>query len=458
MYLPKKQETSSAASSASTSSASTVKSASTASTTCKEPDIHVAPETKKEVLPLGSVVEVTAGDERTQTFLDTHNMDLPYGAVMEVTAGDEKTQEALDAMDPETKEALSRSLNDCIANRSNCSTTAKEADLVSEVTLDYGLSSTQETKAKLDTMDDAVKEAVRCSLTDFFASRTSGKPIVEPTKKEDVEVMDVETKEAVRRSLNDFIGRRNTETKMNAMEAAMDEAIRRSLTDSFANRINKNASSTSSAPTKPMEEENAETMDVETKEAVRRSLDDFFVRRKTDAETKEAIRSSINDLLVHRKSENNTETEIAEPNEVEEEVNEIEEEVNEIETPSVAVDIVMNDDDDLSEGIEEEYDDDLSEVTENNVEVTNEDEESIVSGNDESDAGTETIESIISENSDVKKDDGWHMVKEDEDMVTEDKDITVAEDEDMIASAAQMLGSYIFHSDANFPPRSDSSV
>lgn len=431
-------------------------SASAAPTACKEPEIDVAPETEKEVLPLGSVVQVTAGDELTQKFLDSPNMNLPDGAVMEVTAGDEKTQKALDAMDPETKESLSRSLNDCIANRSSCVTTAKETDLVSEVTMDNGLSPTQETKAKLDTMDDAVKEAVRRSLTDFFASRTSEKPIVEPTKKEDVEVMDVETREAVRRSLNDFIGRRGTETKMDAMQAAMKEAIRRSLTGSFTNRVDENASSTStsSVPTKPVEEENAETMDVETKEAVRRSLEDFFFRRKTDAETKEAIRNSINDLLVRRKSESSTETKIAQPNEAEEEMNETEtpsvagdivvndddEEANEIETPSVAVDISVNDDDDLSEGMEEEDDDDLSEGTEDNLEGTNEDEETIVSGNDELDAGTETIESTISENNDEKKDD-WHMV-----------------DQDMIAAAAQMLGSALFHSDASLTRRSDPSV
>merc|ERR1712154_737583 len=164
------------------------------------------------------------------------------------------------------------------------------------------------------------------------------------------------------------------------------------------------------APTEPKEEEIPETMDVETKEAVR---------------------NSISELLMRRMNQNKTETET--------ESNEVEEEVHEIETPSVTVDIAVSGDDDLSEGIEEVNDDDLSEATEENVELTNED--LIVSGHDELDAGAESIKSNTSEKSDEKKDD-WQMV---------------TEDEEMIATAAQMLGSALFHSDASLSRRSDPS-
>jgi len=381
-----------------------VVSTSSASTNSKEPDVHVAPEPEKDVLPVPSI-QLSAGDARTQKFLESSNMVLPAGAVMEVTAGDEKTQKTLDSMDSKTKEALSRSLNDCLANRSTCSAITDNTGFPSEVTLQKALSPTEETQAKIDSFNEAMKEAVRRSLTDFFRNHTSEKPSVEPTKKEDVEVMDIETKEAVRRSLDDFFARRKTETKIE--------------------------NTSSIAPTEPKEEEIPETMDVETKEAVRRSLDDFFARRKTDAETKEAIRNSISELLMRRMNQNKTETET--------ESNEVEEEVHEIETPSVTVDIAVSGDDDLSEGIEEVNDDDLSEATEENVELTNED--LIVSGHDELDAGAESIKSNTSEKSDEKKDD-WQMV---------------TEDEEMIATAAQMLGSALFHSDASLSRRSDPS-
>ena len=91
---------------------------------------------------------------------------------------------------------------------------------------------------------------------------------------------------------------------------------------------------------------------------------------------------------------------------------------------------MVEDDDDLSQGVEEDNDDDLSEGTEQDAHVNHVD---VGTHNDELIADTENTDSITGKDGGEKTDE-WQMV---------------TEDEEMIAMAAQMLGSALFHSDAS---------
>jgi hypothetical protein len=353
-----------------------------------------------------------ASAKREASTADTAVSTLATDVPTVKSADDKNTQEALDNKDPETKEALGRSLED------SCPAPATK-DVVS----------TNDTKMKLETMDGTPSE---------------------PKVEKNVDIMDVETKEAIRRSLSDFIAHRPKTNQMkikeNAVDEAMKEAIRRSLSDCLANRL-----------TKPKVGKNVKTMDGETKEAIRRSLNDFILQRMTDNKTETAEPNEVDTPPIAVDIEVNEEVSTIEAPSINldiEEVGTIEapsvnldievnEEVSAIETPSVSVNIVIDDDDDLSDGVEEDNDDDLSEGTADDAHVNHVDEdvEATVDDNDEMVADTENTESKISKD-DSETADEWQMV---------------TEDEEMIAVAAQMLGSALFHSDASLARKSDHS-
>jgi len=160
-------------------------------------------------------------DVEVKSLNEAPKTNFPIGSI-EVTAGNRHTQKALDAMDPKMKDALSRSLNECFARRAGKGDSSTPP--VPDTKLDI-VSPTDETQKKMDTMDDAMKEAIRRSLTDFFANRqkkndkgekvdTNTSETKEDKTGESIKTMDHEAKEAVRRDLHDFFVRRMKSNEM----------------------------------------------------------------------------------------------------------------------------------------------------------------------------------------------------------------------------------------------------
>lgn len=173
--------------------------------------------------------------------------DIPVAPIVEISAGNDHTSRVLGAMDPKAKEAISRSLNDFFVQRANRTETHSAKDDHQDSS--SKLSPDEETQKKIDAMDSAMKEAIRRSLTNFFANRRAMKeggneavatPVQtskEETRSDDdiertreiLDKMDQETKERIRRSLNDFFARRmeqnNSQTEAEEEQSAVQAVV-----------------------------------------------------------------------------------------------------------------------------------------------------------------------------------------------------------------------------------------
>jgi hypothetical protein len=152
------------------------------------------------------------------TTTEDKKVEIPVATVVDVSPGNEHTQKALNNMNPKTKEALSRSLNEFFAGRTSCNEkcTPKDEDL--------NLSPDEETQKKIDSMNSATKEAVRRSLNNFFATRRSMKQNKQESDKikrtQDIlDGMDQETKERISRNLNEFFARRLKQNKKDVADS-----------------------------------------------------------------------------------------------------------------------------------------------------------------------------------------------------------------------------------------------
>jgi len=330
------------------------------------------------------------------------------------------TRKVIDSMDDALKEAIRRSLVDAWPSKNQDKKETEEPEGKVEAEADSNTVAPEEVKvAEVVSTDDttAKKEQeekdihVSPAVVDISAGNDHTQRALDN--------MDPKVKQAISRSLNDFFLRRTrnqnqnklsekgeeyslspdeeTQKKIDAMNDKMKEAIRRSLNDFFATRraTKENQKGAVDPPASEIEskgdsgddiqrtQEVLDTMDPEMREKIRRSLNDFFARRMNKNDTE--------DITVN---EEDTTTGIH----------------------SVVVDIVVDDDDDLSEGtVVTDAEDTHSNISETETETKDED----ATGSTNSDGGSK---------------DEWQMV---------------TEDDEMIAMAAQMLGSALFQSDSS---------
>lgn len=138
------------------------------------------PKKKTEVKEAEIVVEPCSV---TETFHDAKeeketSIQVPIAReVVEISAGNEDTQKALDSMDPKMKKAISRSLNEFFARRTQGSVHDNNTHVStdSDCDSDNVLSAQAETQKRIDSMDNEMKESIRRSLNQFFATRRAAK-------------------------------------------------------------------------------------------------------------------------------------------------------------------------------------------------------------------------------------------------------------------------------------------
>jgi hypothetical protein len=113
---------------------------------------------------------------------------------VEVSAGNEYTQQVLKTMDPNMKETLRLSLEECFARRKQRNTSCN--DKVANLSPD------KNTQRKIDLMDEETKKAISRSLNEFLATRLCKEDNVKNTTGV------TESKEQIRQSLDDFFANR----------------------------------------------------------------------------------------------------------------------------------------------------------------------------------------------------------------------------------------------------------
>jgi hypothetical protein len=344
-----------------------------------------------------------------------------------------------------------------------------------------------QTRKVIDTMDDALKEAVRRSLLDALPPKKkenkekeekaqsetesqTGKtpedsvsvaasskevkeldiPVVEQPK-EDSQVPVAPVVPVVPRVpivpqvpvVDISPGNEHTKKALETMDPKVKEALSRSLNAFFSRRLNKTETSSEVArdllsPTVDTQRK-IDSMDPKTKDAIRTSLNQFFADRRATKESGEKSDEQKQDEIKRTQAILDTMDSDAKKklNEFFDNLskkrascNKSEDEETKNEITSVVVDIVVDDDDeDLSHGVES-YD--LSYASKNEQKSTDINHDSVSKLSEESDIIIPQSESKQSEESETK--DEWQMV---------------TEDDEMIAVAAQMLGSALFQSDAS---------